>query len=152
LNQAKIRTPQPPEVRGEFKTQSPKSQINMSHFTTIKVQIKNGETLHQTLQELGYQVVCNTQVRGYAGKKTTAEYVIRQDNGYDLGFRSNGEDYELVADLWGARINQQDFINSIMQKYAHKTLMMSVKEQGFNIEEEEVLADGTVRVVVGKWV
>ncbi|MFB8790488.1 MAG: DUF1257 domain-containing protein [Potamolinea sp.] len=124
----------------------------MSHFTTIKVQIKNGETLHQTLRELKYQVVCNTQVRGYAGDKTNAEYVIRQSNGYDLGFRRNGEDYELVADFWGAKINQQDFINSIMQKYAHKTLMMSVQEQGFNIEEEEVLADGTVRVVVGKWV
>ncbi len=124
----------------------------MSHFTTIKVQIKNGETLHETLRELGYQVECNTQVRGYAGDKTNAEYVIRQNNGYDLGFRRNGEDYELVADFWGAKIKRQDFINSIMQKYAHKTLMMSVKEQGFNIEEEEVLADGTVRVVVGKWV
>ena len=32
----------------------------MSHFTTIKVQIKNGEVLHEVLQELGYQVECNT--------------------------------------------------------------------------------------------
>jgi len=27
-----------------------------------------------------------------------------------------------------------------------------VQEQGFNVEEEEVLEDGTVRVVVGRWV
>jgi hypothetical protein len=59
----------------------------MSHFTTIKVQIKNGELLHQVLEELGYQVECNVQVRGYHGEKTNAEYVIRQSNGYDLGFR-----------------------------------------------------------------
>lgn len=76
----------------------------MSHFTTIKVQIKNGEN------------------------------------------------YELVADFWGARINQQVFVNSILQKYARHTLMASVQEQGFNVEEEEVLEDGTVRVVVGRWV
>ncbi|NJS12855.1 MAG: DUF1257 domain-containing protein, partial [Microcoleus sp. CSU_2_2] len=85
----------------------------MSHFTTIKVQIKNGELLHQVLEELGYRVECNVQVRGYRGDKINAEYVIRQSNGYDLGFRRSGEDYELVADFWGARINQQDFVNLI---------------------------------------
>jgi hypothetical protein len=124
----------------------------MSHFTTIQVQIKQGEILHQVLQELGYQVEYNTHVRGYMGDSTQAEYVIRQDNGYDLGFRQEGENYELVADFWGAKINEQDFINSITQKYAHKTLMMSLQTEGFNVEEEEVLQDGTVRVVVGRWV
>ena len=124
----------------------------MSHFTTIKVQIKQGEVLLQVLKELGYQVEQNTQVRGYRGDKTNAEYVIKQSNGYDLGFRKNGEGYELVADFWGAKINQQEFINNISQKYAHKTLMETIQTEGFNVEEEEVLADGTVRVIVGKWV
>lgn len=124
----------------------------MSHFTTIKIQIKNGEILHECLQELGYKVECNKKVRGYQGNKTDAEYVIRQSNGYDLGFRDNGETYEIVADFWGARINQQQFVNAINQKYAHKMLMAAVQEQGFNVEEEETLTDGTVRVVVGRWV
>jgi hypothetical protein len=124
----------------------------MSHFTTIKVQIKQGEVLLQVLKELGYQVEQNTQVRGYMGDKTNAEYVIKQSNGYDLGFRKNGEGYELVADFWGAKINQQEFINNISQKYAHKTLMETIQTEGFNVEEEEVLADGTVRVLVGRWV
>jgi Protein of unknown function (DUF1257) len=124
----------------------------MSHFTTIKVQIKQGEVLLDVLQELGYQVEQNTQVRGYRGDTINAEYVIRQANGYDLGFRKNGEGYELVADFWGAEINQQEFINNISQKYAHKTLMETIQTEGFNVEEEEVLADGTVRVIVGRWV
>jgi hypothetical protein len=124
----------------------------MSHFTTIKVQIKQGEVLLQVLKELGYQVEQNTQVRGYMGDKTNAEYVIKQSNGYDLGFRKNGEGYELVADFWGAEINQQEFVNNISQKYAHKTLMETIQTEGFNVEEEEVLADGTVRVLVGRWV
>ena len=124
----------------------------MSHFTTIKVQIKQGEVLLQVLKELGYQVEQNTQVRGYMGDKTNAEYVIKQSNGYDLGFRKNGEGYELVADFWGAEINQQEFVNNISQKYAHKTLMETIQTEGFNVEEEEVLADGTLRVIVGKWV
>ncbi len=124
----------------------------MSHFTTIKVQIKNAEILHESLQELGYQVERNTFVRGYQGDQTEADYVIRQQNGYDLGFRRDGENYELVADFWGARINQQQFVNSITQKYAHKTLMATVQAEGFNVEEEQTLEDGTVRVVVARWV
>ena len=124
----------------------------MSHFTTIKVQIKNGEILQETLQELGYKVEQNTRVRGYRGDTTKAEYVIRQSNGYDLGFRRNGSDYELVADFWGARINQQEFVHSVTQKYARKNLIATVQREGFDIEEEETLADGTVRVLVSRWV
>ncbi|MGB3263382.1 MAG: DUF1257 domain-containing protein [Microcoleus sp.] len=124
----------------------------MSHFTTIEVQIKNGELLHQVLEELGYKVELNVQVRGYRGDKTNAEYAIRQSNGYDLGFRRNGDRYELVADFWGARINQQEFVNSISQRYARHQLMAAVQSEGFHVEEEETLADGTVRVVVGRWV
>lgn len=124
----------------------------MSHFTTIKIQIKNGEILNQTLQELGYKVEYNKKVRGYLGNKTSAEYVIQQDNGYDLGFRRTGENYELVADFWGAKIAPKAFVNSIMQKYARHTLMASVQEEGFCVETEETLEDGTVRVVVGRWV
>jgi hypothetical protein len=30
--------------------------------------------------------------------------------------------------------------------------METIQTEGFNVEEEEVLADGTVRVIVGRWV
>jgi hypothetical protein len=125
----------------------------MSHFTTIKIEIKNGQILDLVLRELGYQVEYHSKVRGYRGDRAQAEYVIRQDNGYDLGFRRHGEYYELVADFWGAKINRQHFLNCILQKYARKTLMQSIQEEGFALEEEEeVLEDGTLRIVVGKWV
>jgi hypothetical protein len=124
----------------------------MSHFTTIKIQLKNGEILHQVLLECGYQVECNTDVRGYQGNTTRAEYVIRQTNGYDIGFRFSGETYEVVSDWGFARINQKEFVDTLNQKYAHKMLRQSIQEQGFNLEAEEILEDGSVRVVVGKWV
>jgi Protein of unknown function (DUF1257) len=124
----------------------------MSHFTTIKVEIQNGEILHQALQELGYKVERNTLIRGYKGNKIEAEYVIRQINGYDLGFRKQSANYELIADFWGAQIDEQAFVNAVTQKYAHKSLMVSAQAQGFAIEQEETLPDGTVRVVVGRWV
>ncbi|MBD1843252.1 DUF1257 domain-containing protein [Cyanobacteria bacterium FACHB-63] len=124
----------------------------MSHFTTIKVEIKDGEVLHQALRGLGHKVEQNALVRGYQGNKTEADYVVRRSNGYDLGFRREDDHYVLIADFWGARINQTQFINEVQQKYAHKQLQKTAAEQGYTIEAEEVLEDGTVRVVVGRWI
>ena len=125
----------------------------MSHFTTVKVQIKNPEVLANVLTDLGHKFEHNTQVRGYQGDKIQAEYVIRQNNGYDLGFRKDGDDnYEIIADFWGAGINQTQFVNQIQQKYAHQMLLHTATTQGYIIEAEEVMEDGTVRVVVGRWI
>lgn len=124
----------------------------MSHFTTLQVQIKDAELLAETLQELGYRVEQNASLRGYLWNRTRADFVIRQKNGYDLGFRRNGDHYELVADLWGAKIDQQAFLEPILQRYAHKSLLRSARQQGYAIEAEEQLEDGTIRVVVGRWV
>jgi hypothetical protein len=125
----------------------------MSHFTTIKIRIKNGEILEAVLQEMGHSVEHNAVVRGYQGDKTHADYAIRRSNGYDLGFRRGEDDhYELIADFWGARINQQQFVNEVQRRYAHKQLLQTVAEQGYTIEAEQVLETGEIRVVVGRWV
>ncbi len=125
----------------------------MSHFTTIKVEIKNGEILLDVLQELDYQVELNTQVRGYEGTQTAAEYVIRRHDGYDIGLRKDKNlNYEVVADFWGIDIDETQFVNQIQQKYAHKMLLATTANSGYTIESEEVLDNGTVRVVVGRWV
>ncbi len=124
----------------------------MSHFSTIQVQIKDGEMLREVLEELGYTVEENASVRGYLWHRTKADYVIRQQNGFDLGFRRQGEVYELVSDFWGAKIDQQGFLNQIMQVYAHKNLIATARRQGYAVEAQETLEDGSIRVVVGRWV
>jgi hypothetical protein len=123
----------------------------MSHFTTIAVEIKNGDLLEQSLQELGYPVKKNTLVRGYLGNTTIAEYVIPMPNAYDLGFRKVGDRYELIADLWGLAMNMEEFLGELHQKYATKNVLLSAVNQGFEIEQQEVLEDGTVRIVIGRW-
>jgi hypothetical protein len=124
----------------------------MSHFSTIQVEIKDGALLQEVLEELGYRVERNASIRGYLWNRARADYVIRQKNGFDIGFRRNGDSYELVSDLWGAQIDQQAFLDPILQRYAHRHLMAAVHQQGYTIESEERLEDGTIRVVVGRWV
>lgn len=123
----------------------------MSHFSTIKLQFKNGHLLQQTLEEMGYTVTPNTVIRGYRGNTTTAEYIIRQDNGFDIGFRWNQETYEMVTDLWGISLDLEQLQQQLAQKYAHKTLLTEIDRQGFDLETEEVLEDGTIRIIIGRW-
>ncbi|WP_271251736.1 DUF1257 domain-containing protein [Pseudanabaena sp. Chao 1811] len=123
----------------------------MSHFTTIAIEIKNGDLLKQALEELGYPVKQNTLVRGYLGNTTNAEYVIPMPNAYDLGFRKIGDRYELIADMWGVVMNVEEFLGELNQRYATKTVLQSATQQGFAIEQQEVLEDGTIRIVIGRW-
>ncbi len=123
----------------------------MSHFTTIAIEIKNGDLLEKSLQELGYPVKQNTLVRGYLGDTTTAEYAIPMPNAYDIGFRKVGDRYELIADMWGVAINVEEFLGELNQQYATQVVLESATQQGFAIEQQELLEDGTVRIVIGRW-
>jgi hypothetical protein len=123
----------------------------MSHFTTIAVEIKNGDLLAQSLQELGYPVKQNTLVRGYLGDTINAEYVIPMPNAFDIGFRKDGDRYELITDMWGIAMNVEEFLGELNQQYATKIVLESALQQGFAIEQQETLEDGTVRIVIGRW-
>ncbi|MCT7965133.1 DUF1257 domain-containing protein [Laspinema sp. D1] len=123
----------------------------MSHFTTIKTQIKDGKILHQTLQQLNYVVETNSIVRGYQGIKTNADYVIKRQNGYDIGYIKNGEVYEAVADFWGVDL-QKEFIQQINQTYASNVVKDYAQQKGYEIESQETLEDGSVRLVMAGWV
>ncbi|MCT7992403.1 DUF1257 domain-containing protein [Laspinema olomoucense] len=123
----------------------------MSHFTTIKTQIKDGKILHQTLQQLNYVVETNSIVRGYQGIQTKGDYVIKRQNGYDIGYIKNGEVYEAVADFWGVDL-QKEFMQQINQIYAQNVVMNYAQEKGYEIESQETLEDGSVCLVLGGWV
>jgi len=123
----------------------------MSHFTIIKTQIKNGEILLKTLQQLNYVVETNTTVRGYQGIKTNAEYVMRRQNGYDIGYVKNGEVYEAIADFWGVDL-QKEFMQQISQTYAQNVVKDYAEQHGYDIESQETLEDGSVRLVMAGWV
>lgn len=128
----------------------------MSHFSQIKTKIRNLDSLKLALNDLGTDWKagpCN--VRGYQGQTQTADVVIAQDNGYDIGFRRNPEtsDYELVADLqyWQQPLTVEGFLSQVTQRYAYNTVVSETSRQGFQLAEEQVREDGSVRLVVQRW-
>ncbi|MBD2545694.1 DUF1257 domain-containing protein [Planktothricoides raciborskii] len=126
----------------------------MSHFSQIKTQIRNLSSLESALSDLGIDWKSGPrEVRGYRGQTTQAEIAIAQDNGYDIGFRWNGQEYELVADLqyWQQNLTVNGFLNQVTQRYAYHTVMNETAKQGFQVAETQKQADGSIRLVLQRW-
>ena len=126
----------------------------MSHFSQIKTQLRNLASLQTALTDLGIDWKSGLcPVRGYRGQTVNAEVAIEQENGYDIGFRWNGNEYELVADLqyWQQPITVDRFLNKITQRYAFQTVLNETAKQGFQVAEQQKNEDGSIRLVVQRW-
>lgn len=126
----------------------------MSHFSQIKTQIRNLECLQEALSDLDIDWKPGaSEVRGYRGQTHAAELAIEQNNGYDIGFRWNGKEYELVADLqyWQQDLTVDGFIRNITQRYAYRTVLKETSKAGFQVTEQENNTDGSIRLVVQRW-
>lgn len=126
----------------------------MSHFSNIKTQIRNLESLQSALTDLGIDWKSgSTPVRGYKGQTRNAEVAIEQENGYDIGFSWNGKEYELVSDLeyWQQAWSVDGFLNRVTQRYAYHTVMNETAKQGFQVAEQQQTEDGAIRLVVQRW-
>ena len=126
----------------------------MSHFSQIKTQIRNLASLQAALTDLGIDWKPGpVQVRGYRGQTLNAEVAIEQDNGYDIGFSWNGNEYELVADLqyWQQAWSVDRFLQQVTQRYAFRTVLNETVKQGFHVAEQQNNEDGSIRLVVQRW-
>ncbi|MEO1182370.1 MAG: DUF1257 domain-containing protein [Cyanobacteria bacterium J06636_28] len=128
----------------------------MSHFSQIKTKIRNLPALQSALTDMGADWKAGPQtVRGYQGKTETADVVIEQANGYDLGFKQNADtgDYELVADMqyWQQSLSVDGFLNQVTQRYAYHTVVTETSRQGFQVAEQKTADDGTIRLVLQRW-
>jgi hypothetical protein len=128
----------------------------MSHFSQIRTKIRNLTSLKAALTDLGVDWKQGpSPVRGYQGLTETAEVVIEQPNGFDVGFRLNPDtkEYELVADLqyWQQPLSVDGFINQISQRYAFHTVLEATSNEGFQVAEQQTTEDGAIRLVVQRW-
>ena len=129
----------------------------MSHFSTIKTKLRNKPQLLEALEILQYDVKEDQELKvsgshGIGHETVEAELAI----GTDIGFRMNpmtGE-YELVADLetWNQPIPVERFMDKVNQQYARMTLYNTVKEMGFQVEEEWEMEDNSIELTVTRWV
>ena len=128
----------------------------MSHFSAIKTKIRNKPELQEALELLQYTVVEDQELKvtgahGIKHETVTADLAIAKDIGFRLNPMTN--EYELVADLetWNQPIPVERFIDKVNQQYARMTIHNSVKNMGFQIEEEWEMDDNSIELVVTRW-
>ena len=126
----------------------------MSHFTKIKTKLYDKVTIEKSLSDLNIAwEIDEKKVRGYKNQEQSAEIVIRQSNNHDIGFKWNGNEYELVADLmfWDQKFSVNKFLNQINQRYAYNSIVQMSEREGFQLAQSENPQNGSVRLLLRKF-
>ncbi len=128
----------------------------MSHFSTIKTQLKKAEPLIKALTNLGYIIDQDEKfVKGFRGQFTAVDISMNLPKDTKVGFKwnNNSNTYELVTDLdlWKFEIPVERFISKVTQMYAYQTIISKTKEEGYQIVEQKNQNDGSIELVLTKW-
>ena len=126
----------------------------MSHFTKITTKLYDRSILEKSLSDLNIEwEVGATKIRGYNNQEHSAEIVVRQDNNHDIGFKWNGKEYELVADLmfWNQKYSVNKFLNQINQRYAFNLITKVSEAQSFQYVGAENQNDGSIKLLLRKF-
>ena len=128
----------------------------MSHFSTIKTQLKDAEPLIKALNNLGYIINQEEKyVKGFRGKFTAVDISMNLPEDTKVGFKwdNTSNSYELVTDLdlWKFELPVERFISKVTQMYAYETIISKTKEDGYQIVEQKNQNDGSIELVLTKW-
>ena len=128
----------------------------MSHFSTIKTQLKEAKPLIKALNNLGFIINQEEKfVKGYRGKFTAVDISMNLPGDTKVGFKwdNNSNSYELVTDLdlWKFELPVERFISKVTQMYAFETIISKTKEDGYQIVEQKNQNDGSIELVLTKW-
>src|SRR6266852_8358910 len=109
-----------------------RTKTSMSHFTTIKTQIKDIDALRSACQEMGLSLLQNAEARGYYENKIKGDYVIQLKGPYDIALNKQPDgSFGLTADLWQGHVENEVGPNygKLLQLYGvHKAIREARKK------------------------
>ena len=132
----------------------------MSHFTKCALKMTNLAAIKKALADMQLKFTeatenQTTSVRGYRGDSLQAAISIDMGR-YDIGVVETDGTYELTADWWGVEttkgVSEEEFQHALSQRYQYHNVKQACEEKGYSLEEEVNEEDGSIRLVVRKWV
>ncbi|OPY36501.1 MAG: hypothetical protein A4E35_02041 [Methanoregula sp. PtaU1.Bin051] len=132
----------------------------MSHFSRVKTRFKNRDALIECLEDAEFSIRQDTTIRGYRGLQNV-DIAARAKNGSEIGFVKNSDgSFDMVADWWtktGRGEQQlarslQVMAEKVQQDYARRMVLEQARNDGFSVVEETEEKDGSIRIVVRRWV
>ncbi|MBA4150540.1 MAG: DUF1257 domain-containing protein [Verrucomicrobia bacterium] len=126
----------------------------MSHFTTIKTQIKDIEALRSACSELGLTVLKDAEARGFISNTTKGDYVIQLKGPYDVALNKQADgSFGLTSDLWNGHVEQEvgkDY-GKLLQLYGVHKAIREARRKGHLVKRSQQ-GDGSIKLVIaGGW-
>lgn len=133
----------------------------MSHFTKCELKLTNLAAIVAALEDMELEFTQaeenqSVTVRGWRGQTLDGAISINMGK-YDVGVvaAENGT-YDITADWWGVEttkgITEKEFKDKLHQRYQYHNVLQACEAKGYSLEEEVNEEDGTVQLVVRKWV
>lgn len=121
----------------------------MSHFTTIKTQIKDIEALRSACKEMGLTLLQNAEARGFAENKLKGDYVIQLKGPYDVALNKEGDAYGLTTDWWSGHVEKEVGSNfgKLLQLYGVHKATMEARKKGLGVLRR-AKQDGSIKLIL----
>jgi hypothetical protein len=129
----------------------------MSHYTRLKTRITDANALRQALADLGFPTVevhaTAQPLVGFEGSQRaqTAEVIIRRRHvgalSNDIGFKRSADgSFEAVISEFDRKRYSQAWLDRLLYRYAYHATRALLKEQGFDLIQEEKTPDGRIHL------
>ena len=122
----------------------------MSHFTTIKTQIKDIAALRAAVTELGLTLLEKADARGYSTKTTKGEFVIRLKGPYDIAVNREGDGtLGLTTDWWNGHVEKEvgPAYGRLLQLYGVHKATAEARKKGHFLRRQPQ-ANGAIKLVI----
>lgn len=124
----------------------------MSHFTSIKTEVRDLDALRFACVELELRLTPNFPCRGYAGQIRNAGHTIELKGPYDIAVDPSPENdgtYALTTDWWNGHVEREvgPGYGRLLQAYGvHKTFI-EARKRGLRPTRRQQ-ADGSILVTL----
>jgi hypothetical protein len=129
----------------------------MSHFSTIKTQLKDKDVLLEALNLLQYNVkekqdlVIENPSHAEEHPVMNACIAVAPDIGFC--WNEDTQSYDLYSDeqTWTLPTPPNRFVDKVTQQYARMTIHNTMEKEGWQVSEEWEMDDNSIELTVTRW-
>lgn len=122
----------------------------MSHFTTIKTQIKDPEALRAASGELGLTFLENADARGFGSAKRHGDYVVRLKGPFDIAVNQQPDGtFGLTTDWWNGHVEQEvgKEYGRLLQLYGVHKASKEARRKGMSVLRQPQ-RNGSIKLIL----
>ena len=122
----------------------------MSHFTTIKTQIRDIEALRAACEEMQLSLLTETIARGYADNAHQGDYVIKLRGPYDIAVnRQPDGSFNLTCDWWDGHVEKEvgPQYGGLLQLYGVYKATREARKRGYRVRRK-TMTNGSIKLCI----